>query len=67
MIKHPAPILVSEKSAARLMDMKPAEFRLLVDAGAFPPPQKYGELPRWRYADLEAVASGETMEEAFET
>lgn len=31
---HSAPILASETSAARLLDMKVAEFRSLVEGGA---------------------------------
>ncbi len=66
MTNRPTPILVSEKSAARLMDMKPSEFRGLVDAGVLPGSTDFGGLDRWRYADLDAVATGAAMEEDFE-
>ena len=35
---HQQILYASEQSAARLLDMRPAEFRALVDAGALPPP-----------------------------
>ncbi len=49
----------SERSAARLLDMRPAEFRALVDAGALPPPVKIaGKLERWSVGDLDAIVRG---------
>ena len=66
MTRH-TPILAREKSAAALLDLKPCEFRRLVDAGALPGPIKLHGIELWRYADLEAVASGAAMEDDFET
>lgn len=52
-------LYASERSAARLLDMKPAEFRSLVEAGALPRPVKIaGEVERWRVKDLDAIAGG---------
>lgn len=55
-----APIFVSETSAARLLDMKLAEFRSLVDAGHLP---RGGEIApgvlRWVTDDLRRNASGD--------
>ncbi len=63
----PCLIFASERSAARLFDMKTAEFRELVKAGALPGSVRIGGFERWRVADLEAVASGRAMQEDFET
>ncbi|MDJ0858639.1 MAG: hypothetical protein QNI90_18715 [Dinoroseobacter sp.] len=54
-----APILASERSAAKLLDMKPADFRSLVDAGVLPKPAKIGEFERWDVEQLRAIASGD--------
>lgn len=58
--RHDAGMLyASERSAARLLDMKPAEFRSLVDVGALPRPTKLaGNVERWRVADLDAIMRG---------
>lgn len=58
--RHDAPMLyASERSAARLLDMKPAEFRALVTAGALPRPAVInGDIERWRVADLDAILQG---------
>lgn len=62
----PSLILASEKTAAALLDMKPAEFRSLVQAGALPPPDNFHGFQRWRVTDLEAIAEGAAMEGDFE-
>lgn len=59
-------ILASEKTAAALLDMKPAEFRSLVQAGALPPPKDFHGFQRWRVSDLKAIADGAAMEDEFE-
>ncbi|MDB6455201.1 helix-turn-helix transcriptional regulator [Falsirhodobacter sp. 20TX0035] len=52
-------LYASERSAARLLDMKPTEFRALVDAGALPRPVKIaGAVERWRVQDLDAILQG---------
>lgn len=54
-----APILASERNAAKLLDMKPADFRSLVDSGVLPKPTKIGEFERWDVEQLRAIASGD--------
>lgn len=59
-----SPIAVAEKTAAKMMDMAPAEFRQLVSSGSLPSPIKItGSLERWRVSDLESVLSGDAMNE----
>lgn len=56
-------ILASETSAARLLDMKPAEFRALVEAGHLPRGREIAPgVIRWLADDLRRVASGEAVE-----
>lgn len=61
------PFFASEKTAAALLDMKPAEFRNLVEAGSLPPPKLIGDLKRWDTGELKRIASGEKIEDDFET
>lgn len=49
------------------MDMTPAEFRGLVEAGALPAPINLHGFVRWRVADLEAIQTGAAMDEDFVT
>ncbi len=57
-------IAVAEKTAAKLMDMAPMEFRQLVKSGSLPSPVKItGNFERWRVSDLEAVLNGDAMNE----
>jgi predicted DNA-binding transcriptional regulator AlpA len=49
------------------MDMRPAEFRALVDARALPQPIEIGDFVRWRVSDLEALKAGPSFDEEFET
>lgn len=60
------PIFAGEKKAAALLDMKPAEFRSLVESGALPPPQNLCGYQRWRVKDLEAIGDGGAMDGDFE-
>ena len=56
-------ILASETSAARLLDMKVAEFRSLVDAGHLPPGREIAPgLVRWPVDNLRRIASGEASD-----
>ncbi|WP_283177321.1 hypothetical protein [Gemmobacter sp. 24YEA27] len=58
-----APILASETSAARLLDMKVAEFRSLVEAGHLPRGREIAPgVYRWITDDLRRIASGEASE-----
>lgn len=56
-----APIYASERTAAKLMDMKPQQFSELVDKGLLPRPCEIGDVRRWRVADLDRINSGEAM------
>lgn len=49
------PILATEKTAAQLLDMKPAEFRRLVEQGALPKARRF---ERWDVEELRSVISG---------
>lgn len=57
-----APIFASEATAAKLLDMKPAEFRGLVEAGHLPPPRDLAGLKRWDVAELRRIISGEAVD-----
>ena len=48
--------------AAKLLDMKPKEFRELVRDGVLPPPCRLGEFERWDVEQLKAIASGEAAD-----
>ncbi|KPQ07474.1 MAG: hypothetical protein HLUCCA12_06555 [Rhodobacteraceae bacterium HLUCCA12] len=62
-MNRPAPILASETSAARLLDMKPAEFRALVEAGHFPRGREIAPgMVRWPVDELRLIANGEAAE-----
>ncbi|WP_323764574.1 helix-turn-helix domain-containing protein [Marinovum sp.] len=52
------PLAVREKTAAQMLDLKPADFRRLVEEGALPGPARIGDVILWRVADLEAILSG---------
>jgi len=66
MTRKTALILADEKTAASLFCMQRTDFRRLVEAGALPQPINLNGFLRWRVADLEAIASGNTIEEEFE-
>ncbi len=58
-----APILASETSAARLLDMKVAEFRSLVEAGHLPRGREIAPgVLRWVTDDLRRIASGDASD-----
>lgn len=60
------PLFASERTAAKMLDLKPAEFRGLVDAGALPKPVNIGgSYVRWFVKDLEAIKTGEAMDGDF--
>lgn len=60
---HLAPILASETSAARLLDMKVGEFRRLVEAGHLPRGREIAPgMVRWATEDLRRIACGEAAE-----
>ena len=51
----------SDRTAARLLDLKLTEFRELVNAGALPPPTRIGALERWSVEDLDAILRGQAF------
>ncbi len=52
-------LFANDKNAAALLDMKPAEFRGLVDDGVLPKPTKIGEFERWDVEQLQSIARGD--------
>lgn len=57
------PILANEKTAAQLLDMKPSEFRDLVDGGYLPRPREVAPgHPRWATDELRRIASGQAVD-----
>ncbi len=61
-MKGVAPILAGETLAARLMDMKPGEFRELVEMGHLPRPKDIGGMLRWDVQELHRIATGEAVD-----
>ena len=60
---HLFPILVNEKTAARLLDMTVAEFRSLVEAGHLPRGREiFPGVVRWVTEDLRRIASGDAAD-----
>lgn len=59
MVAHITPIFASARTAAKLLDMKEAEFLKLVGDGLLPPPEKIGgKIDRWEVDKLSRLASG---------
>lgn len=56
-----APIFANETNSARLLDLKPAEFRALVDAGHLPKGKPLGGFVRWNVEELRQIARGEAV------
>ena len=52
------PLMVGEKKAAALFDMKPADFLHGVASGHFPPPHLIMGQDRWVYRELRDIAEG---------
>lgn len=60
---RPAPLFASETRAAQLLDMKPTEFRSLVEAGCLPRGREIAPgYVRWAVDDLRMIARGEAIE-----
>ncbi|EBA18364.1 hypothetical protein RSK20926_11614 [Roseobacter sp. SK209-2-6] len=55
-------IAVAETGAAKMMDMKPSEFRELVAQGVLPRPRKVGPYERWDAEELRAVMRGDFVD-----
>lgn len=58
----PAPLFVSDCKAAQLLDMKPAEFCALVEAGHLPRPNELAGIKRWDVQALIAIWRGEAAQ-----
>ena len=58
------PLFAGERTAAKLLDMKPAEFRELVKEGILPNPANIGGFERWEVDLLRAIASGTLVDGA---
>ncbi len=56
------PHFASEKSAARLLDMKTSEFVRLVADGHLPKPRDIGGHKRWDMLELRQIISGQLSE-----
>lgn len=56
-----APLFASEASAARLLDMKPGQFRELVRAGHLPAPKRIGDVERFDVDELRRVLRGDAI------
>lgn len=59
-----APIFASKRSAAKLLDMKLAEFCALVENGHLPKPRDIGGLKRWDTEELQRIIRGDAVEGA---
>jgi len=60
---NPAPILASETSAAKLLDMKPAEFCALVERGHLPRGREIAPgYIRWDVEDLRRIIRGDAID-----
>lgn len=55
-------LFAGDKKAAALLDMKPAEFRGLVDDGVLPKPTNIGGFERWDVEQLQSIARGDSAE-----
>jgi hypothetical protein len=55
-------LFATDCSAAALLDMKPAEFRGLVDDGVLPKPTIIGRFERWDVEQLQRIARGEAVD-----
>ncbi len=56
------PLFAGDKKAAALLDLKPAEFRGLVDDGVLPKPTNIGGYERWDIEQLQTIARGDAAD-----
>jgi predicted DNA-binding transcriptional regulator AlpA len=56
------PLFACKRSAAKLLDMKPAEFSALVKDGHLPKPRDIGGFKRWDMPELQRIISGEAAD-----
>ncbi|WP_226627927.1 hypothetical protein [Alloyangia pacifica] len=57
-----APLFVNDRNAAALLDMKPTDFRGLVDNGVLPKPVSIGGFDRWDVEQLQTIARGDAAD-----
>jgi hypothetical protein len=63
MANRPAIILANETTAAQLLDLKPGEFRSLVEAGHLPRGREIAPgITRWPVDDLRRLANGDASD-----
>lgn len=62
MSKTQTPLFAAEASAARLLDMKPGEFRGLVREGLLPGPVERGGYQRWDVEQLARIFRGDVVD-----
>jgi predicted DNA-binding transcriptional regulator AlpA len=55
-------LFAGERTAAQLLDMRPADFLALVDEGHLPRPREIGGLKRWDVEELRRIITGEAAE-----
>lgn len=58
----PTILFASDRRAAQLLDMKPAEFRELVEGGHLPKPIECGGFKRWDVKELVSIWRGDTAQ-----
>lgn len=66
MTARPAPIFATERTAAQLFDMQPAEFLALVEAGHLPRAKDIGGHRRWAVEELQRIARGDAADGGME-
>ena len=54
-------VFANERTAAKAFDMRPAEFRALVEDGTLPRPRKIGSHERWDMDELTKIVRGERV------
>ena len=57
-----APIFANEANSARLLDLKPAEFRALVEGGHLPKGRPIHDFIRWDVEQLRRIVAGEAVD-----
>ena len=62
MLSRLTPMLANEKTAATLLDMKPTDFRRLVEEGHLPKGKTIGGFTRWDTEDLLRIIRGDVVE-----
>jgi predicted DNA-binding transcriptional regulator AlpA len=68
MANRPAPLFATDRKAAELLDMKPAEFRALVNDGHLPKGREIAPgFLRWDVEQLRLIGKGEAVDGMGET